>query len=125
MSTFKVTIEMEEQRLSDLLCNALEGGSNYWYWIDEKRQSNPESEFLSDIPMNGGWLRFTANGDEQNETINGHTAWELDRAGMIRGAQTMAEKYPRHWANVVNENDDGETGDVFLQCCLFGEVIYG
>jgi hypothetical protein len=26
---------------------------------------------------------------------------------------------------VLNENDDADTGDVFLQLCLFGEVVYG
>lgn len=125
MSTFKVTIEMEEQRLNDLLCNALEGGSNYWYRIENYDQSEHECEFLSDIPMAGGTLTFTANGDDEREVIHGCDMWTLTREHMVKGAQTMAEKYPRHWANVVNENDDGETGDVFLQCCLFGEVIYG
>jgi hypothetical protein len=32
---------------------------------------------------------------------------------------------PRHFADVLNENDDAGTGDVFLQCCLFGEIIFG
>jgi len=37
----------------------------------------------------------------------------------------MAEKYPRHFHNFLEENDDAETGDVFIQCCLFGEIVYG
>lgn len=37
----------------------------------------------------------------------------------------MPVKYPRHWADVLAENDDATTGDVFLQCCLFGECIFG
>ena len=24
-----------------------------------------------------------------------------------------------------NENDDADTADVFLQCCIVGDVIYG
>ena len=40
-------------------------------------------------------------------------------------AQIMADKFPRHFANILNENDDAETGDVFLQCCLWGDIVYG
>ena len=25
----------------------------------------------------------------------------------------------------MNTEDDSETADVFIQCCVFGEVIYG
>jgi len=25
----------------------------------------------------------------------------------------------------LSDNDDDGTGDVFLQCCLFGEIVYG
>jgi len=37
----------------------------------------------------------------------------------------MAKKEPRHFADFLKEDYDETTGDVFLQCCLFGEVIYG
>lgn len=37
----------------------------------------------------------------------------------------MQEKYPQHWADIINESDDANTADVFLQCVVFGEVIYG
>jgi hypothetical protein len=37
----------------------------------------------------------------------------------------MAQAYTRHFADFINQNDDAITGDVFLQCCLLGEVLYG
>ena len=42
-----------------------------------------------------------------------------------QGLQRMARKYPRHFADFMAENDDAITGDVFLQCVVLGEVIYG
>jgi hypothetical protein len=36
----------------------------------------------------------------------------------------MAVECPRHFADFLNEKADAVTGDAFLQCCLFGEVIY-
>lgn len=49
----------------------------------------------------------------------------LDLDAVRRGLQVMATECPRHFANLVNEDDDAETADVFVQCCVFGEVIYG
>jgi len=53
------------------------------------------------------------------------TVWKLDLDACKRGLQVMAEEYPRHFADFMSENEDAETADVWLQCCLFGEVVYG
>lgn len=119
--------------LGGLLCNALEGGSNYWARIEEyKRPSKPYQWDLGrdfphiDYPTSpDGAVVFSANGDARNEEINGRTRWTLDRAAMLQGLRVMAEKYPKHYARWVAQTDDANTGDVFLQCCLFGEVVYG
>jgi hypothetical protein len=48
----------------------------------------------------------------------------LDLKSIRRGLEDLATKYPRHFADLVNENTDAITADVLLQCCLFGELIY-
>ena len=40
------------------------------------------------------------------------------------GLQTMADKFNWHYEDFVNHNEDAITGSVFIQCCLFGDVIY-
>lgn len=131
----KVCNEVSLSRISDMLCSAFEGGSNYWYEIT-KFNEPPKMEFLSspdlndgkpfphiDYPLNkGGSLVIRCI---EGDRINGKTHWKLDLAAIRKGLQLMAEKSPRHYANFVNEDDDAETGDVFLQYCLFGEVIFG
>jgi hypothetical protein len=42
-----------------------------------------------------------------------------------KGLELMRDLYPRHWADLVEENDDLITGDVWLQLTVFGELIYG
>ena len=40
--------------------------------------------------------------------------------------KVMHEKYTRHYADMVSEcNADATTGDVLVQCALFGEIVYG
>lgn len=46
-------------------------------------------------------------------------------ADVRNGLKLMRDKYPYHFADLVSENDDLYTGDVWLQLAVFGEVIYG
>jgi hypothetical protein len=121
-----------DQRVKDLLCSAIEGGSNYWYVIvgyvyppgrareDYKPEDDPRYMI---VPLEvGGAVRFRTL---DNDKIDGTNQWQLDRDTIKRGFQIMHDKYPRHFTNFVAENDDAETGDVFLQCCLFGELVFG
>lgn len=121
-----------------LLCSALEGGSNYWYMIED--YSFPEGVTVEDFREGG---RFATPGEYHPSvyliathegcgvifSVKDHgeegKRYTLDTAAIRRGLQVMADKYPRHFHDFTEENDDAVTGDVFLQCCLFGDVVYG
>ena len=50
---------------------------------------------------------------------------KLDLDAMRHGLHLMSVKYPNHFADVMDENDDADTGDVFLQLSLYGEIVFG
>lgn len=124
----------------DLLCtliSAIEGGSNYWcsnvkgyraifnctkvpYTTPNK--TDVEGENFRKWYESGGSLTIT---EDDSHKFGHDGVWTFDKAAIEKGISIMANKYPRHFANMVNENGDAETGDVFLQCCLFGEIVYG
>lgn len=117
-----VVREVSIDRVRDLLCCALEGGSNYWYQIVEFQaphdNSNIEFRHL-DYPLReGGGLLICPNDQKMNVR-------KLDMSSIYSGLQLMAKDYPNAFNHFINENEDGAVGDVFLQCCLFQEVIYG
>jgi hypothetical protein len=129
---FSVPCTISEERISDLLCCALEGGSNYWYTI-EKFVKPPTLVFRTDkqrifkhldYPLNEGGALIIL--DTEGE---GEKTYRLDRATIQNGLLIMAGlpkgKGGHHWGDFLNQNEDAITGDVFLQCCLFGEIIYG
>ena len=128
----EIPVKISWENISNLLCNALEGGSNYWYNIEEMHAPEDYSSVRSsenmihshlDYPCNpGGYLVFSSLEDDE---INGQSRWVLDGASIYYGLKIMAEKYPKHFGDFIADNDDAITGDVFLQCCLFGEMIYG
>lgn len=131
-----VTVQLRQpiSRLVDMLCSAFEGGSNYWYMIEECHEPSRfdrrcfQDEIMKhlDYPSNpNGYLILTAQCDGEPYEHNGQSKFRLDLPAMKRGLQVMAEKYPHHYRDFAAENDDAETGDVYLQCCLFGEAVFG
>lgn len=137
---FYVTHAVPRKRVADMLCGAFEGGSSYWYevvrYITPPARvwySNPDLGRKPDgplvwyrhidTPLNPGGAVIIKSLDK--DKINGKTSWRLDLVTIAKGLNSMAAKCPQHFADMVSENDDATTADVFLQCCLFGEVIYG
>jgi hypothetical protein len=138
MKTLELDIETKRvitlQRISDILCNALEGGSNYWYFI-EKFVEPKKWEFVSepkndigrhwaqDYPLNEGGALIIKNleADKGEED----KLYKLDLEAIRKGLIKMAEITPEHFANFIMEDDDALTADVFLQCCIFEDVCYG
>jgi len=114
-------VEIEDQRIKDLLCSAFEGGSNYWYQIESYiNPNNVTVEFrYIDLPFIEGCGIMIADSEGDMETKL------LNREAMEKGLKIMSEICPLHFKNFMTENDDAETGDVFLQCCLYGYIIFG
>ncbi len=122
-------------RAADLLCSAFEGGSNYWYMIESyKKPASEDNPFIEGKPWGDEYtpayisIPFSEDGavlmcDAEDED----THFQLDKESIVRGKKLMEEdeQYSHFFADVLNEEDDAETGDVFLQLCVFGEVIYG
>jgi hypothetical protein len=126
----RVEIDIKLDRVAGLLCCALEGGSNYWYCIDYDKSTKPPAinpELGGDWdgfrhiywPLSGGGALFIGDIEDEDEGAI------LDLGSVERGLRVMLEKYPRHFGDFISENEDAETGDVFLQCSLFGKIQYG
>ena len=124
-----ISVEIPWNRIQDLLCCAFEGGSNSWYKITEfgepanfEIRTDPGRIFRHmDYPVNdGGYLIIVCMNEDKPQTL-----YRLDRCTLEKGLHRFAKKYPKHFGDFVQENDDAITGDVFLQTCLFGEIVYG
>jgi hypothetical protein len=118
--TLSIPTNIPEQRIKDLLCNAIEGGSNYWCATIDRMGgiTRKQAEYRHEVPfVEGGWLDVVDEADGKS--------YHVGKDELIKGLTIMAEKYPKAFADFMKENDDAETGDIFLQCCCFGEAIYG
>lgn len=128
----KVTKELTTEQIGDLLCSALEGGSNYWYMITQAHRPaawpKGESHFMHEYPLTeDGYLLITdeVGGTDEQREIPDNKPFKLDLAAIKRGLEIMGTDFVQHFADAMTDNGDAETGDVFLQCCVFGKLIYG
>lgn len=121
------------KRVRDLLVGAFEGGSNYWLQVTQKdipqgtsiSTEDGEGEYYPTyimIPTTAGCTMWIGDRNEEFPK-DGHKPLNLDT--LKEGMEVMKVKHPQHYAHFVEEEDDCETADVFLQCCLFGEIVFG
>ena len=116
--TVTTTSTLSTDRIASLLVGAFEGGSNYWYTLESYTKAPSGClDYEGVAAGDATWIVLDAEEPEEKLT--------LDRAALERGLRAMGEHYPWQMENLLQENDDAETSDVFLQCCLFGKVIFG
>ena len=141
LTTIAVPVEITEQRIEDLLCGAFDGqyGSSYsWAGIQgyEYPAGKSKADFTykaMEVALAGGkmFLFNVEDGDESNKEYDAEKKekYTLTREKLIKGLEVMAAlpkgKGGHHFRDFVNENDDAITSDVFVQCCIFGEIVYG
>lgn len=123
MITFTVKFEKDED-LKSLLCSAFEGGSNYWIdSVELSKKPSKSYDWLHEVPFDTkGELKIALSKEGKGSLIEFHF---LNLSKIQKGIEIMHNKYPRHYADFISENADAITADVFLQCCLFGETIFG
>jgi hypothetical protein len=120
-ATFKVS----RQQVAGALWRAF-GSQITWFRVVEVIEP-PTLRFRSiehlalrmvDYPLNEGGSIGIVSTEPSSDVFR------LDLKSIRRGLEDLATKYPRHFADLVNEDTDAITANVLLQCCLFGELIY-
>jgi hypothetical protein len=119
--TFKAQLEIDDDKIAMLLSAAWEGGSNYW----ARAEGTPYS-WTPDAAKPEWRLELPVTVIDCEEGSNKHA---LDEAAIQRGI-SLAYKFPAVLAALTADGHgslswDAADADVFLQLCLFGEVLYG
>lgn len=125
MFKLQAAMEIADQRIEDLLCCAFEGGSNYWY--DITGYNYPEGETSESLGIEFTYLQLPLKGGSVTicDIETGEFLGVVNRDRVQQGLEIMSQKYPKHFNDFIEENEDADTGDVFLQCVVLGEVVYG
>ena len=134
--TFTVTEEVDANDIVNLLVTAFDSGATN-YWAGHADVVLPEDFDIYKIP----WLKDPDEWAKVNKVyvaplvkggkvvlhdneVEGKT-YTLDLEAIQRGIEVMSKQFRRHWKDFQLQNDDADTGDVFVQCCVLGDVIFG
>jgi hypothetical protein len=122
------TKKITKKDIIDLFVTALEGGSNYWYYLPEipsgvrdiKRETGMEtSEAIGEYVLRGGNIQV--NDAEEEEEVLG----TVDMGSLMDAIQKLKEDYPRTYENIIDEEYDAEDADIFFQIATMGDVVFG
>lgn len=130
----EITINQSISRevLEDIFVTALEGGSNYWYYLPEEsiiaiRKAVPKSEdpYLSTAILKAILdhdVKVLVNDAEQEDELIGI----ISKSTMQARLQLLSDSDSR-WAleSHVREEGDASSADVVFQYLAMGEVVYG
>ena len=130
----EITINQSISRevLEDIFVTALEGGSNYWYYLPEEsiiaiRKAVPKSEdpYLSTAILKAILdhdVKVLVNDAEQEDELIGI----ISKSTMQARLQLLSDSDSR-WAleSHVREDGDASSADVVFQYLAMGEVVYG
>ena len=122
------------ENLVNLLSVATYG--NYWPIIRAFKSDNERGLFKDCECREDKWAKALMEGkgvvvydnyEMDSELNEGETPTKhyLTMDNVQKGLELMRDEYPRHYADLMMEEDDAITGDVWLQLAVFGELIYG
>jgi hypothetical protein len=128
----KIIQGVSREVLEDIFVTAIEGGSNYWYYLPLEsvkaiRKAVPKSEdpclstaFLTAILDHD--VKVSINDAEDEDEVIG----VITRGTMQSRLQLLAESGNK-WALEAHlkEEGDAESADVVFQYLAMGEVVYG
>ena len=124
----ELKIEVSEDLLADHIIGAIEGGIGYWAHKVREGDKGEIPKCSNNYPyycnvQHPNWeLKIWDSTGNVDGTDNPYV---LTKEKLKSGLKVMAQKYPRHFRDFMDETGDCVTSDVYIQCCLFSEIIYG
>ena len=112
----------------NMFIGALEGGSNYWYYLKRvpaevrqimKQENLAFSEAIGRYILDGGRVVF--HDAEDHDEVLGY----VDMSKITKALEIIKNEYPDVYEAIVEEQGDAGTDDIFLQIAVMGEIVFG
>lgn len=138
----KINVGIPKERLETVCITALEGGSNYWYYLSDgarelirsvvPTEKNPYiSSAILEAALDHGVRIPIHDLEDYQEAEDGEDETEpigwLDRDTIQERLQKLYDDTGYRWAleNELNEEGDATSSDVVFQYMVLGEVVFG
>ena len=119
--TFPATVMVTAKDVSYQIIAAFEGGSNYWI---DKVECKKGGELATEKPWYADPKVWSGDFLVEIKTEDLDKPFHLTPDRVKTGLAWLAAKHPSRIAEIVGDGD-AETADVFLQACMFEDIVYG
>jgi len=126
-----IAIDIPTKEIMWQFVAAFEGGSNYWLneigAVTIGTFPDPKKPWYSDerVFEQAYSIELKYDNPKKGKPYASKTITQDD---VVKGLAIMAAKVPHQFAALIDPDGtsaDATTADVFLQCVLFGDVVYG
>ncbi len=108
-----VPIEIAEQRIADTL-----GDADISYWGDV---SEWDENSALEVVQGKKEIFIIPNEPEDKEYVKR----TLSRESILAALPIIAEKWPWHFKDILDETGDATTGDVLIQVAVLDDIVFG
>jgi hypothetical protein len=129
----KMKSGITKEQIIGLFTTALEGGSNYWYYISNlpkniSMEDANTAEAIAKHILNGGYVQFNESDvdsdwvedvDEEGELLG-----YVDMDKLLDALNIVKKDYPEVYERIILDQFDADDADIFLQIAVMGEVRY-
>lgn len=125
----QIEYEVNQDMIENVIVSALEGGSNYWYFIDvaDFEQDLPPkgnlalTERISEAVLKNPSFKMPVYDVEDEEDVLGY----LSQKNLRRGLELCAKDYPDVFQRFIQDEIDAEDADTIFQLTVMGEITFG
>lgn len=133
-------MELSYQMCEDLLVTALEGGSNYWYYLpdltmvprprDSEGHRQPLSTDIAKAVWEGARVPVTDASEQGRPTFENKPIGYITRKSIDSAVERMAVgdengNGKRQAGHIIGDDYDAEDADVWFQFVVLGKLVYG
>jgi len=105
--------------IDNLLTNGIELSIGYWACMPDGGAKLP-------IKTKHWYIkRMVTIAEKEASTDEGIKSVKLTEDKLLEGLAIMKQDHPKHFNDAISGNDDADTADVFIQCCVLKKVVYG
>ena len=117
------------EQFEDIIVNAMELGSNYWYLVNpiefrvslQGKEGDPLSTRIAQTLYNDKTFFIGVYDLEDPSYLLG----TLTQESLLKALEIAYTRYTSHYTNFISGNGDAETSDVIFQLAVMGELVFG
>jgi hypothetical protein len=131
----KIKVEFSNEKITDLLITALEGGSNYWYWLNDEDIDNLRKLFkkgssLSSAEKIGKAVLEKGCTVRVSDVETGEELGILSKDSIREGFSLMLKENDgsaqiETMAHILCDDYDANDADIWFQTVIMKEIVYG